>query len=422
MQYARTSIERSLLTIMMKPFIHITSEIGKLKKVMLHRPGRELENLVPEELGRLLFDDIPYLKIAQEEHDNFAKVLRDRGVEVYYLNDLLAEVLKDDKLRDGFLREILKESRVASEPVYDALYEYLSKKPVMEMIECIEAGVRKDEVEVSDTNSLSYLIDNSYFFYLDPMPNLYFTRDPSAAMADGLTINRMRMGARRRESLFMEYIYRNHPSFAQTGARLFYDRTMENNIEGGDETVLSDKVLAVGCSQRTSAAAIEILARNLLSQGVFERVLVFQIPECRAFMHLDTVFTMVDYDKFVVHPGVEGPLNVYEITPGAKNQLKVRYIHDVLDHVLAAALKLPKVDLIKCGGGDRIISGREQWNDGSNMLAVAPGRVISYERNYVSNSVMRKHGIDVTTIPSSELSRGRGGPRCMSMPLNREEP
>lgn len=406
----------------MESFIHVTSEIGRLRKVMLHRPGRELENLVPEELGRLLFDDIPYLKVAQEEHDHFAEVLRCNGVEVYYLNQLLGEVLKGDALRDSFIKEILKESHIMSKPVYEALYEYMKAKPVAEMIETIQAGVRKDEIQIKNNHSLTYMINDSNLYYMDPMPNLYFTRDPAASMADGLTINRMRMEARRRESLFIKYIYNHHPNFTKTGAKLFYDRTNEYNIEGGDETILSDKVLAVGCSQRTSAAAIEVLAQNVLSQNVFEKILVFQIPECRAFMHLDTVFTMVDHDKFVVHPGVEGPMNVFEITMGAKNTLNVKYIHDTLEKILKDELKLAAVDLIRCGGGDRIISGREQWNDGSNMLAIAPGKVISYERNYVSNEIMRKHGIEVNTIPSSELSRGRGGPRCMSMPLNREEP
>jgi len=403
------------------PFIHITSEIGKLRKVLLHRPGRELENLIPEELGRLLFDDIPYLKIAQEEHDNFAKVLQENGARVYYLNDLLAEVLVDEKLRGQFLQEFLRESHITFPPVYEAVYHYLLDKPVKDMLKCMEAGVRKDEVQVHDNNPLSCLLQNSGLFYLDPMPNLYFTRDPAAAVSDGLTINRMRMEARRRESLFIEYIYRYHPAFSKSKVRLFYDRTFTDNLEGGDELVLSPKVFAVGCSQRTSAGAIETLAKNLLQQEIFERVLVFRIPECRAFMHLDTIFTMVDYDKFVVHPSMMGPLSVYEITLGAKGALEVRYIHETLDKVLRAALKVHGVDLIQCGDGDKIASRREQWNDGSNMLAIAPGKVISYERNYVSNRVMQKHGIDVIAIPSSELSRGRGGPRCMSMPLSRDD-
>lgn len=406
----------------MEPFIHVTSEIGSLRKVLLHRPGRELENLVPEELGRLLFDDIPYLQIAQKEHDNFAKLLRENGTRVYYLNDLLSRVLADEKVRERFLRQILEESHLPSQAVYESLYRYLWDKPIMEMVESVEAGVRRDEVEVRDPDPFSCLTQDSSLFYLDPMPNLYFTRDPAAAISDGLTINRMKMGARRRESLFIEYIYRYHPAFMRAGTRLFYDRTCADNLEGGDELVLSGKVFAIGCSQRTSAGAIKALASKLLEQEVFERILVFRIPECRAFMHLDTVFTMVDYDKFIVHPSMMGPLSVYEVTLGAKGALKVRYIHKELDKVLCDALKVPAVDLIKCGDGDRIISGREQWNDGSNMLAIAPGKVISYERNYVSNRVMQEHGIEVTAIPSSELSRGRGGPRCMSMPLDRDDP
>lgn len=405
----------------MKTFINVTSEIGKLNKVMLHRPGREIENLVPEYLGRLLFDDIPYLEIAKKEHDRFAEILRQNDVEVFYLEELITEALNDKEVKDKFLKQFLKESSITDDDVFEALYNYLLSKPAREMIDTIMAGVPKKELEISSTGSLSGLMDNQYLFHLDPMPNLYFTRDPGAAIGTGLTINTMQTEARGRESLFLKFIHEHHKLFNGSDIPLWYDRNYGFSLEGGDELVLSDKILAIGCSQRTSPEAIEIIAKNLFEKFTsFEKVLVFQIPACRAFMHLDTVFTMVDYDKFTIHPGVEGPLNVFEVTRGSKGKLNIEQNRDVLKNILKSALNLPSVDLIRCGGGDAIIAGREQWNDGSNTLAIAPGKVITYERNYVTNEILTKHGITVLTMPSSELSRGRGGPRCMSMPLNRD--
>lgn len=404
----------------MKHFINVTSEIGRLKRVLLHRPGQEVENLVPEYLGRLLFDDIPYLKIAQQEHDKFAQVLRENGAEVVYLEELSAEVLEDEKVKLEFLKEFLEESGITSPSLKESLIEYLSKMPARQMVDKIMAGVRKNEIEVKEPTSLVELMADDYPFYLDPMPNLYFTRDPGASIGNGITLNRMRTEARRRETLFLKYIIKYHKSFE--GIPLWYDRSMPYAIEGGDELVLSDKVVAIGCSERTSAEAIEMVARNLFNANTsFEKVLVFEIPKCRAFMHLDTVFTMVDYDKFTIHPGVQGPLSVYEVTKAANNTIKFKHNTSPLNKILAEALNLSSVELIQCGGGDFIIAGREQWNDGSNTLAIAPGVVVTYERNYVTNEILTKRGIKVITIPSSELSRGRGGPRCMSMPLYREK-
>ncbi|QCX34192.1 arginine deiminase [Caloramator sp. E03] len=405
----------------MKSFINVTSEIGKLKKVLLHRPGKEVENLVPEYLGRLLFDDIPYLKIAIQEHDKFAQILRENGVEVYYLEELVCEAVEDENVKREFIEEFLLESKILSSGLRDALFSYLYSMPTRDMINKVMAGVRKEEVEVKDAHSLSELMMDEYPFYLDPMPNLYFTRDPGASIGNGLTINRMRTEARRRETLFIKYIHKYHRFFKDSATPLWYDRTMPFAIEGGDELVLSDKILAIGCSERTSPEAIEIVVRNLFNSDTsFEKVLVFEIPKCRAFMHLDTVFTMVDYDKFTIHPGIQGPLSVYEITRGAGNSLKFSHTTCSLEKTLCKALNIPSVELIKCGGGDIIIAGREQWNDGSNTLAIAPGVVVTYDRNYVTNELLDKKGIKVIPIPSSELSRGRGGPRCMSMPLERE--
>jgi len=404
----------------MESFINVTSEIGKLNKVMLHRPGNEIENLVPEHLERLLFDDIPYLEIAKKEHDRFAEILRENGVEVLYLENLAAEALEDKKVKDEFLNQFLKESHINNMDIYEALYQNLISRSTKDMVDTLMAGVRKEQIQIKTRRSLRELMEDKYPFYLDPMPNLYFTRDPAAAVGNGLIINTMKTSARRRETLFMKYIHKYHKNFKLSEIPLWYDRGFQSSSEGGDELVFSDKIVAIGCSERTSPEAIEFIAKNFFDANTsFEKVLVFEIPVRRAFMHLDTVFTMVDYDKFTIHPGIEGPLNVFEITKGKNGRLDITHNKNTLDNVLKDALRLPAVDLIRCGNGDEIISAREQWNDGSNTLAISPGKVLTYERNYVTNEALSKRGVNVITMPSSELSRGRGGPRCMSMPLNR---
>jgi arginine deiminase len=401
--------------------IDVTSEIGALKKVMLHRPGKEVENLVPEYLGRLLFDDIPYIKVAVEEHDAFAQLLRHNGVEVLYLENLAADAICNDTIKTEFINEFLTESGIVSKKVFDALKEYLIKMPPQELIYTVMAGIRKEVVSLNGDNLLSELAGDEYAFYLDPMPNLYFTRDPAAAIGRGISINRMNTEARRRETLFIKYIYKYNPLFSGQDIPLWYNRDNRFSIEGGDQLVLSSSTIAIGCSERTSPEGIESFASNLFDEHEeFKRILVFDIPKCRAFMHLDTVFTMIDFDKFTIHPGISPTLQVFEITKGSNGGLNIKNENTSLKEALKKALHLPAVQLIECGGGDRIIAGREQWNDGSNTLAIAPGTVITYDRNYVTNDILDTNGIKVLPIKSSELSRGRGGPRCMSMPLNRE--
>lgn len=402
-------------------FLNITSEIGKLKAVLLHRPGREIENLVPEYLERLLFDDIPYLKIARQEHDAFAEVLRQNGAEVYYVEKLMTDILSDSGLREEFISEFLSESSIEDDAIMDGLKEYLKGLEVEELVDTLIAGLRKKDVPEDMHHMLPEKASDKYQFYLDPMPNLYFTRDIGAVIGNGLTINKMKTEARKRETLFLNYIYNNHQLFDDTDTKVWYDRKMPYSIEGGDELVLSRDVVAIGSSERTSVEAIESVARNLFNNGSFKKVLMFDIPKCRAFMHLDTVFTMVDHDKFTIHPGIEDPMSLYIITPGKDGTINTSYQSSTLEHILETELKLDRVELIRCGGGDPIVAAREQWNDGSNTLAIAPGVVVTYERNYVSNELLSKHGIKVITIASSELSRGRGGPRCMSMPMVRED-
>lgn len=401
--------------------INVTSEIGRLKKVMLHRPGREVENLVPEYLGRLLFDDIPYMKVAREEHDGFAETLRKNDVEVFYLEELSSQVMEDNSIKMEFIDEFLKESGITSKSVNEALRGYLLSMTPRDMIDTVMAGVRKEEIELDKKTSLADLMMDEYPFYLDPMPNLYFTRDPGAIIGNGLSLNKMMMEARRRETLFLKYIYNYHPMFNNPKIPLWYDRKNEFPIEGGDQLVLSDRIVAIGCSERTSAEAIEEISRKLFeSNTTFEKVLVFEIPKKRAFMHLDTVFTMINENMFTIHPGIQGPLSIYEVTKGAKGALKFKHNTSKLENILGKALGVDEVELVQCGGGDPMIAGREQWNDGSNTLAISPGVVVTYERNYITNEILDKKGVNVLTIPSSEISRGRGGPRCMSMPLERE--
>ena len=402
--------------------IHNYSEIGKLNKVLLHRPGEELEALTPSTIERLLFDDIPYLKIAQEEHDAFAQILRDNGVEVLYYVDEVAKSISNPEVQIQLANEFLNLSKINSRGLRASMTSYLLSMSPRDMVVKLIAGIRRSEVAMSAPTSLMDLDNDDYPFVSDPMPNLYFTRDPGACVGNGLNIHHMHFPARRRESLLLRYMYLHDKDFAGPDDKQWYDLTDAYSIEGGDVLVLSKDIVAVGLSQRTTTSGAEAFARSLLGGGSgFKKILAFDIPEARAFMHLDTVFTMIDYDKFTIHPEIEGPLNVYEMTMDKGGDLKFNALKENLDKILATELKLPAVDLIRCGGGDLLAAQREQWNDGSNTLASAPGKVITYDRNYVTNELMTKHGVTVITMPSAELSRGRGGPRCMSCPVNRDD-
>jgi len=404
--------------------IQVKSEIGKLKKVLLHRPGQELEHLVPGDLERLLFDDIPYLKTAQNEHDLFAGIMRGEGIEVVYLEDLTAEVLKGNQdLKQKFIEEFVTEGDVKDDRVKAHLISYLTEiEDEKELVLKLMAGVRVGELDVDTARPLADLVKTNSQFLLDPIPNLYFTRDPFACIGNGVSVNCMFSRTRRRETFFGKYVLENHPDFAGK-TPFYYTRELPYSIEGGDVLNLNNKVLAIGISQRTTAEAIELLAQNIFEDETaeIETILALEIPAIRAFMHLDTVCTQVDYDKFTIHPGILGTLRIFEIKKGdQKGALKVTEMHTSLEDVLASRLELDKVTLIQCGGMDTIASEREQWNDGSNTLCIAPGKVIVYDRNYVTNQILREHGVRVLEMASSELSRGRGGPRCMSMPLVRE--
>lgn len=401
--------------------IHNYSEIGKLRKVLLHRIGPEVDGLVPDNFERLLFDDIPYLKVARQEHDRFAETLRENGAEVVFYTEETAKAIKEPEIKDTFVEEMLAEVNFTSPYVRDAVTYYLKRMEPLALVEKMIAGVRKEDIKDYVPKTLAEKIDASYPFFTDPMPNMYFTRDQGACVGNGVSIHHMSTATRRRESMLLKYICQYDRDFAPEGTEEWYTYDGPYSIEGGDVLVLSSRIAALGLSERTTAEGIETFARNLLTKSDFQKVLVFNIPKKRTFMHLDTVFTMVDYDKFTIHSEIEGPLQLFELSLGARGDIKVSSMTDDLSVVLAKELGLPAVELIRCGGDDAVAAQREQWNDGSNTLCIAPGKVITYERNYVTNDLLDRHGIEVLTVPSSELSRGRGGPRCMSCPVYRED-
>lgn len=403
--------------------IHNTSEIGRLRRVMLHRPGGELENLMPEYLERLLFDDIPYLREAQREHDAFADCLRGQGVEVVYLSDLVAESITDGEVRRDLLRQFLDEADLRSPRLRESLEDYLAALPDREMIAAMMAGVRKSQLRREGVRLGDYLSDagDDYPFAVDPLPNLYFTRDPFATIGTGVSIHKMHTPTRNRETLFGKFIFQHHPVYKN--APQWYDRGETSSLEGGDILVLSPQVLAVGISQRTQEDSIDALAETVLSRSkTFKKVLAFNIPKTRSFMHLDTVFTMVDYDKFTVHPNILKEITVFVMELDEGGKMSIRQEDGRLEDILKEHLELDAVKLIPCGQGSEIDAAREQWSDGSNTLAIAPGEVVVYSRNYVTNRSLEEAGVRIHEIPSAELSRGRGGPRCMSMPLWRDDP
>jgi len=408
----------------MKNIISNFSEIAPLKKVLMHRPGDEFLNLTPNTLERLLFDDIPYLKIAQQEHDAYANALRAEGVEVVYLVDLVAEAIEAGgrTVRKKFLEQFIVEAGVTSPKVAKHCFDYLNAiKDTRDMVRKCIAGIDISELKKLGKVSGFYATRDTGRMIIDPIPNIYFQRDPMATVGHGATLHRMWSVTRTRESIFMEYVYKYHPFYDDV--KLYYDRSEPYCIEGGDIQVLSPEVVAIGISQRTEPDAIADFAKRLFKDksNKFKYVLAIDIPDERSFMHLDTVMTQVDVDKFAVQEAVMDISTVYEISQGRGGELEIVEIRQNLQKVLEKYLHLNRVELIKCGNGKRIDAEREQWSDGVNLLCVRPGVVVAYDRNYVTNATLKRHGIKVIEIPSSELSRGRGGSHCMTMALAREE-
>lgn len=398
--------------------INVNNEIKPLKKVLLHRPGEELLNLTPNSLDELLFDDIPDLEKAVEEHDNFAQIFINEGVEVVYLEDLMAETLACDKdLRKKFLNQYLDEADISDELIYKEAKSFLeSIKDTKEFVLKTMSGLTLRELGIRNEK----VVYNQKYTAINPMPNLYFTRDPFSSIANGVSINTMYSVTRSRETIYADYIFSHHKDYK--GTKNFYGRDRNYHIEGGDILNINEKLLMVGISQRTELAAIRELAKNILEdrENKISEIIGVNIPNERAYMHLDTVFTQIDYDTFTYHPGIISTFHAVKFTL-KDGKLCEEILEKSLDGLLKEALKLDKINLLPCGGGDPIAALREQWTDGSNTLAIAPGKVIVYKRNTVTNQMLELNDIEVIKLDSSTLTVGRGGPRCMSMPLIRED-
>jgi arginine deiminase len=391
----------------------VSSEVGQLRTVMLHRPGPELKRLTPRNNDKLLFDGIPWVSRAQEEHDAFAEALRDRGVEVLYLVDLLTETLESPQARTTAISSAMENLHLG-----DTLRSYLTSAfeamSPQELTHALCEGIRNDEVRAGRGLVTSLLAHDD--FLVEPLPNLLFTRDSSVWVRDHVAITSLAMPARERETQLTELIYTMHPRFAGTPTIHGWHREF---VEGGDVLLLGPGVVAVGVGERTTPAGAERLAREMFRAGLAETVLAVPIAQERATMHLDTVCTMVDVDKIVMYPNVADSLTAYAVTPTGDGTLTVADA----EPFLVAAAKAMEIDTLHQidTGLDPVTAEREQWDDGNNTLAVAPRVAVAYERNTETNARLEDAGIEVVAIAGSELGSGRGGPRCMSCPISRDE-
>ncbi len=391
----------------------VASEVGRLRTVLLHRPGPELQRLTPRNNDKLLFDGIPWVSRAQEEHDAFADALRSRDVEVLYLTELLVETLADEDARNHAIEAVTGSLRLG-DTMRDYLRQALADLSPEELKDVLTAGLRNDEVRGGFGLVTSLLASDD--FLIDPLPNLLFTRDSSVWIRDKVAVTSLAMPARERESQLTELIYTDHPRFASAPKIHGWRR---EHLEGGDVLLLSPGVIAVGVGERTTPAGVERLARQLFGDGAAHTVLAVPIAQERATMHLDTVCTMVDVDKIVMYPNVADHLTAHAVTAADDGTPLVAEA----EPFLVAAAKAMEIDTLHQidTGLDPVTAEREQWDDGNNTLAVAPRVAVAYERNVETNTRLEEAGIEVVAISGSELGSGRGGPRCMSCPIARDD-